>query len=526
LLALKEPNLSAEDRQSITVALENHGDIARNQRGIYKEAMKLYFNNLVTVNEADKLKIASVINRIPNFINEIGVEDSTDLSTAVRFLCQDFSGNLLLPSFQMTRPGADYYASKLHLYSFVICDISLNTNYVYVYDQRLAGKDFNAMCSLRLLHHLGERELLKSGLGPVPSQLFMCMDNNVGQNKSQVVFMFFALLSLTAYPEGVTLSFLTSGHSHFIPDRVTGNMKQALKSRNIFSPEELLKTINTVKNVEAKFLDHRVKEVYMYTGWDKLLYAHFTEIPQLSKIGGYTSCFFFHFKNGLLSIQKSLQEEVCYVHQYVTGPTGDCTEADIKKCVTSLQSHLFKNNRTFGDATMDDILYSTEGEKNNSKAPYLSQHPSIVIPLKQRVSFWNKAHSIPLDMQAYYGPRPDGFVVESEIVIDDTALKNDSRKRSIMQPATIKAIKKNEKGHISQLPAKSTLLNFFTKSTNDSVVSNKRKQIKIKDWHEEKKEEIEESSEVNILLHNIHVFIHYNVFTLSTFIKLISLTFL
>ena len=180
----------------------------------------------------------------------------------------------------------------------MICDVSINTNYVYAYDQRLAGKDFNAMCSFRLLHHLGERQLLKKGSGPVPNQLFMCMDNNVGQNKSQVVFMFFALLSLTAYPEGVTLSFLTSGHSHFILDRVTGNMKQALKSKNIFCPEELLKTINEVKNVEAKFLDHRDKKVYMYTGWDKLLYEHFTEIPQLSKIGGYTSCFFFISKMG------------------------------------------------------------------------------------------------------------------------------------------------------------------------------------------------------------------------------------
>ena len=89
------------------------------------------------------------------------------------------------------------------------------------------------------------------------------MDNNVGQNKSQIIFMFFALLSMTVYNEGVTLSFLTSGHSHFIPDRVTGNMKQSLKSKNIFCPEELLSTINTIRNVEATFLDHRVDKAQM-----------------------------------------------------------------------------------------------------------------------------------------------------------------------------------------------------------------------------------------------------------------------
>ena len=46
--------------------------------------------------------------------------------------------------------------------------------------------------------------------------LFEVLDNNVGQNKSQVVFMFFALMSMTLYPEGVVL-LLVAGHSHMAP---------------------------------------------------------------------------------------------------------------------------------------------------------------------------------------------------------------------------------------------------------------------------------------------------------------------
>ena len=93
------------------------------------------------------------------------------------------------------------------------------------------------------------------------------------------------------------------------------------------------------------------------------------------------------------------------------------------------------------DATLDDILFKAE-----SKSQYLSQHPGIVIPLKQRVSFWNKARRIPMEKQAYYGPRSDGFIIEEEIVTDDTAnIKVNSRKRSLMQPATVKAIKKMKK---------------------------------------------------------------------------------
>ena len=148
--------------------------------------MKIYCNNLVTVTDSEKVKLESVIDRIPDFIDEDVADGSTDLRTAVRFSCQDFSGNLLLPSYQMSRPGSNYYASKLHLYSFVICDISTN-----VYDQCLAGIFFDAMCSLRLLHHLSERQKLRISLGPEPNQLFQCMDNNVGQNRSQVVFIYF-----------------------------------------------------------------------------------------------------------------------------------------------------------------------------------------------------------------------------------------------------------------------------------------------------------------------------------------------
>jgi hypothetical protein len=48
------------------------------------------------------------------------------------------------------------------------------------------------------------------------------MDNNVGQNKSQAVFMFFAMLSMTWFPEAVVLLYLLPGHSHMAPDRTTG----------------------------------------------------------------------------------------------------------------------------------------------------------------------------------------------------------------------------------------------------------------------------------------------------------------
>ena len=82
---------------------------------------------------------------------------TTDVVTrknVVQLLCVDYSGIFLLPSYGLSRPGADYYASNLNLYSLVITDLSMAKNYVYVYDERGMGKDCDALCSLRFGHHL------------------------------------------------------------------------------------------------------------------------------------------------------------------------------------------------------------------------------------------------------------------------------------------------------------------------------------------------------------------------------------
>ena len=44
----------------------------------------------MTVTDSEKLTLVSVIDRIPDLIDEDGADDSTDLSTAVLILCQDF----------------------------------------------------------------------------------------------------------------------------------------------------------------------------------------------------------------------------------------------------------------------------------------------------------------------------------------------------------------------------------------------------------------------------------------------------
>jgi hypothetical protein len=79
-----------------------------------------------------------------------------------------------------------------------------------------------------------------------PDTLYLIMDNCVGQNKSQGVFMFMALLSLNFYKK-VVLHFLVSGHSQMCPDRVVSHAKRSIGVANIFEPSGLVDKINTVR---------------------------------------------------------------------------------------------------------------------------------------------------------------------------------------------------------------------------------------------------------------------------------------
>lgn len=78
----------------------------------------------------------------------------------------------------------------------------------------------------------------------------------MGQNKSNIVLKFFALVSLLLF-EKVVLLYLIPGHSHMKADRVVEWCKGVIHGRNIFCPIEIAKTCNEVKGVSAEFLDHR-----------------------------------------------------------------------------------------------------------------------------------------------------------------------------------------------------------------------------------------------------------------------------
>ena len=150
------------------------------------------------------------------------------VDNTIDVVATDYAGNFKLPRFQNSRPSVDYYTSDLSIYAAVICDCMHNDHRVVLHDERAMGKGADAVINIRFAYFLARFQEYNNVQKPFPKHLFLIMDNCCGQNKSQDCMMFYCMLSVLFY-DTVTIFFFVSGHSHFIPDRVTSWIKTALK---------------------------------------------------------------------------------------------------------------------------------------------------------------------------------------------------------------------------------------------------------------------------------------------------------
>lgn len=196
-----------------------------------------------------------------------------------------------MPWYGIKRPGLDYYLSNLNLYLFVIVELTRygQKNLIKVYDERAAGKNADALCSLRFHHYMSKyiRDRDNNNLSKRAKYLFIIMDNCVGQNKSQHVLMMFSLLTVIGLYSGIVLHFLEAGHSHGSPDVAVAHAKRPLK-KNYNVPEEIVATMNTVEGVDATYIDFRdannqdkMNDYIFRTGWESLFGEYFIPLPKL-----------------------------------------------------------------------------------------------------------------------------------------------------------------------------------------------------------------------------------------------------
>ena len=161
---LKDPEMSEERKEELNLEKSMHLDEARAQRALMNELIKGYVAQY-NKDEEFVAKLRPLLLQIDDPVSDdLDEEDDSavgpavaqfkPLSRTILIQYEDFGKGIPLPYFKYEQPGLDYFGSSLIQQLFVIANRINNLTYVYLYDDRLTGKDVNMMCNLRANYHL------------------------------------------------------------------------------------------------------------------------------------------------------------------------------------------------------------------------------------------------------------------------------------------------------------------------------------------------------------------------------------
>jgi len=144
-----------------------------------------------------------------------------------------------------------YYFSPLGIYCFGIADISQKEEELiaYIFHEGKAMKGGNTVMSL-LLQFLSNRGWIQPGFGPW-LELNLIVDNCTGQNKNRMVLCLAILLVELGYYKRVNIIFLVTRHMKNACDRLFNALKVDQQSKNLFTMEQMLESLNASKHCTA-----------------------------------------------------------------------------------------------------------------------------------------------------------------------------------------------------------------------------------------------------------------------------------
>lgn len=262
---------------------------------------------------------------------------------------------------------------------FNISNCTSGKNDIFLYDERTAGKDGNAVCSLRWRYHTSLiLDLIRNGK-ETPTMAIKVMDNCVGQNKSQTTHMFDCLLSILLYNR-VADFYLLPGHSHMKPDQVTANCKKPLNRKDLFVPHQVAEEMCSVQNMTARVItsDDRV-----FVDWDTFLKKHLKKLP-----GGFTANYCFEFSEGQVIYKRLVDDPDYNVHHHFI------PQANL---ATTRRAILYELLGLPAEASLEEIA------RANVRLPYAAEKPLTASKSK---SLARKLPYIPEEYRWYY-PAPD-----------------------------------------------------------------------------------------------------------------------
>jgi len=367
----------------------------------------------------------------------------------VSIVAEDYGQGIALPHYGFRRPGSDYFNSNLMMHLYVMADITRGEHNVVIYDERLMGKDRDALCSLRMAQHIAERNrCLENDIVP-PKYSIRIRDNCVGQNKSNAVLKLECFLSMSFY-ERVLVIYLIPGHSHMLPDRVVSWVKKTLNIRNVYSPEEIIDCMETVRGVAPTFLDHRDPNRAAYTGWAPLLDKYIKNLPAL-----FTKNYIFEFYNGKVRMQYLMDTDISEA-------------SEITLCANPESASRALKLELFGTSSVGNL---------DPTALHLPRAEIVALPATKIKSLSNKYDTIPQKFLPYFPSADLGGDDDDDD--DENASQEDGAPAKKAKPKSTPVQKKAKKtaglqpaGRPKKFKApdseQKSIINFFTRTTSAS----------------------------------------------------------
>jgi hypothetical protein len=447
--ALSDINLSAASLKELETEKQLHSDAAINQRRTMSDFARQYVSAI-----APQQAVSAEI--IPDH-SDMPLTMIPPIHRSVPLMLiqiEDFGGSFPLPVYISRIPSADYFNSNLMIHNFVVADLTNGINTVLLYDELAQGKGADAMCSLRLLNHLNQRKHFQQVGQDNPKRtltLLQVLDNCVMQNKSRVVFVFYAMLSIVFYKK-VVLLFLLPGHSLNAADRVVPWCRGKMKHQNLYVPEEIATKMNEIDSVRAELLDHRKRDRPFFCGWEDLLSKYFKRMPDK-----YTGNYFFEIDSGVVSMRHLVSTEDSEIETFFMIGNG----------VPQLVREAFLSD-LFGDKCDLDIM--------TMKDVRLDRHPLLELTLKKRKSLALKYFSIPREYLSYYPKLPEDNTAEgAEHGAVESGVKRKlavgvkpKAKKAVGRPRKLQTVESNQPSILTFLQQTSRAYKLDTAGFSDS----------------------------------------------------------
>ena len=191
--------------------------------------------------------------------------DTHDLPHSERHYCfiADFAQNMELPFFGASQPGDTYYFSplKINVFGIVDCSIFGGKLSAHVYDEGIGKKGGNNVTSM-LVNEFKRLNIMREN--ETGKELTVIMDNCAGQNKNRMVLRLATYLVEAEYFEKVSFVFYIVGHTKNACDRWFNMLKKTYRRSNIYSFEQLTKSMETHNNINVT-----VTKASDFQDWDR-----------------------------------------------------------------------------------------------------------------------------------------------------------------------------------------------------------------------------------------------------------------